>query len=639
VTEYAWATNASRPTLLVPVGGELHVGTGQDAHQAAERLTRLEGVADAAAAILSPDGSCVAFASESVRDVWLAPVDGSPQRRLTGDASDGTFNGLAEFAASEELDRYEGMWWSTDSRHLAYAHVDERGVPPYMIGHLGGASPSFEEHRYPFAGGPNAVVTLRVVPVDGGATVEVDLGMAADDYLARVVPEASGGWLVAVLPRAQRSLRWLRVTTDGQATDLWSEATDLWVNVDTHTRALSDGRILRSTERSGFRHLELRGADGAIERQLTAGDWMVTEVAYVDEARGEVLFLATADGATERHLYSVPLDAAEPVRRPERLTTERGWHLATVSADGTWWIDTWSTLEHAPTVVARRRDTGDTVVIHEPSLTAQAAGYVMPELLTVTAADGTTSLDAGLYRPLHPVSSPPPCVVWVYGGPHAQYVKRSWEMPAYPIRQYLAQCGVAVLVVDNRGAGARGLAFEGVLDGQLGVAEVDDQAAAIRQLAAAGEIDATRIGITGGSYGGFMTLNCLIREPELFRAGVAVAPVTHWTGYDTAYTERYLGKPDEHPEAYERSSILPRAADLPDTALLIHGAIDENVHLRHSVRLVAALQALDRELELVMLPADRHRARTADGLRTRDRRTVQHLLAALGVPLPAELTH
>jgi dipeptidyl-peptidase-4 len=208
---------------------------------------------------------------------------------------------------------------------------------------------------------------------------------------------------------------------------------------------------------------------------------------------------------------------------------------------------------------------------------------------------------------------------------------------AYPLRRYLAQQGAAVLVVDNRGTADRGVAFEAVVDGQIGGAELDDQVAAVRQLAARGEIDASRVGITGGSYGGLMTLFALARAPATFRVGVAVSPVTAQEGYDTAYTERYLGTPASNPEGYRASSPLTCAADLEGQLLLIHGAIDENVHLRHSVRLVAALQVLGHDVELVVLPHDRHRARTRDGLRTRDRRTVSHLLEGLGLPLPAEL--
>jgi dipeptidyl-peptidase-4 len=355
------------------------------------------------------------------------------------------------------------------------------------------------------------------------------------------------------------------------------------------------------------------------------------------------MFTGTRDGVLERHLYAVPIAAETPIRDPARLTSEPGWHEAIVSRDGSRWVDTWSTPEHAPRVVVRSRDGNDPIAILEPTVTPASLGLTPPELLELTAADGATSLYAALYRPSPDPSAPstragpPPCVVWVYGGPRSQYVKRAWEMTVQPLRQYLAQQGAAVLVVDNRGTANRGLAFESVLDGRLGAAELDDQLAAIEQLAARGEIDRGRMGITGGSYGGLMTLFALARAPDTFRVGVAVSPVTAQDGYDTAYTERYLGTPPSNPEGYRASSPLTCAADLGGQLLVIHGAIDENVHLRHSLRLVAALQTAGRDLELVVLPHDRHRARTRDGLRTRDRRTTRHLLAGLGLPLPAEL--
>jgi dipeptidyl-peptidase 4 len=204
------------------------------------------------------------------------------------------------------------------------------------------------------------------------------------------------------------------------------------------------------------------------------------------------------------------------------------------------------------------------------------------------------------------------------------------------LRQYLAQQGAAVVVVDNRGTASRGIAFESVVDRRLGSAEIDDQAAAVRQLVERGEVDPDRVAITGGSYGGHLTLLALMREPDLFGTGVAVSPVTAWDGYDTAYTERYLGTPDANPDGYRESSPIIRARALRGRLLLIHGAVDENVHLRHSVRLVAALQAADRDAELVVLPDDRHRVRSPHGLLTRDRRTVGHLLGGLGLPFPAE---
>jgi len=638
VTEYAWATDAAEPTLMTRVAGRVFLAVGDEALTG---VRPLPGVESASCAVLAPDGRRVAFVRDG--DLWVATLDGSPPRRLTDDAEPGVFNGLAEFVAAEELARFDGLWWSADSQQIAYAHVDERAVPPYVIAHLGDEAPTYEEHRYPFAGGPNVQVSLRVAAAAGGPSVQVELGTAPDDYLARVVADPTGGWLAAVLPRDQRSLRWLRVATDGSARELWAEAMEPWINLDGDTRVLTDGRVLRSTEATGYRHLELRLADGTLDRRLTDGEWAVTGVAHVDEARGEVLFTGTRDGVIERHLYAVPISAETPMRDPQRLTREPGWHDAVVSRDGGRWVDTWSTPEDAPRVVVRSRDGEAPITILEPTVTPRSLGLEPPELLELIAADGKTRLHAALYRPSPGPSAasspggPPPCVVWVYGGPHSQYVKRSWEMTVQPLRQYLAQQGAAVLVVDNRGTANRGLAFESVLDGQLGAAELDDQLAAIDQLASRGEIDRGRVGLTGGSHGGLMTLFALARAPGTFRVGVAVSPVTAQEGYDTAYTERYLGTPASNPDGYRASSPLACAADLDGRLLVIHGAIDENVHFRHSVRLVAALQAAGRDLELVVLPHDRHRARTRDGLRTRDRRTVRHLLEGLGLPLPAEL--
>jgi len=632
VTEFAWASHAEQPTLVVPLGGQVFVGSGPNAGDA---LASLPGVGGVSTAAVAPDGRHVAFVRDG--DLWATALDGgAPPRRLTHDAEDGVFNGLAEFVAAEELDRHEGLWWSRDGRHLAFAHVDERHLPTFTIAHLGAAEPQHEEHRYPFAGGPNARVMLRIATIEGRGVVDVDLGAADDDYLARVVPEASGSWLVAVLPRAQRSLRWLRVQPGGQATELWTEESEPWLNLDQHTRALDDGSILRSTERTGFRHLELRAPDGELLRQLTGGDWVVTDVRHVDQARREVLFMGTADGPPERHLYSVPLDAPAPERAPQRLTAEPGWHAVTVSRHGSQWADTWSDLDHAPSVTVRDRGGGKTVTVQLSAASAASLGRHPPELRSVTAADGETRLDAALYRPAEPAATPPPCVVWVYGGPHAQYVKNAWEMTVSPLRQYLAQAGVAVLVVDNRGSNYRGLAFEAPLAGHLGGVEIADQCAAVEELAGAGEIDGTRVAMTGGSYGGFMTLMSVIRRPDVFRCGVAIAPVTDQRGYDTAYIERYLGDPADEPDAYARSSVLPHADLLKGSVLVIHGAIDENVHLRHSIRLAAAMQARGRDLDLVVLPDDRHRVRSPNGLLTRDRRTVQHLLQGLGVDLPAD---
>jgi dipeptidyl-peptidase-4 len=227
-------------------------------------------------------------------------------------------------------------------------------------------------------------------------------------------------------------------------------------------------------------------------------------------------------------------------------------------------------------------------------------------------------------------------VVWVYAGPHRQYVVRSWEATADPLRQYLAQCGATVVVVDSRGSEFRGVAFESVIQGRLGWNEVADQAAAVRQLIQRRVLRDGAVGIYGGSYGGFMTLRAMAREPELFGVGVAISSVADWAEYDTAYTERYLGTPTTTPEAYRRSSALAYAAEVRGSLLLMHGTSDENVLMRNSTRLVEAFRSAGREVELVPLIGQRHRAR-GSAIRVRDARTAAHLLRGLGLPVPEEL--
>lgn len=633
VTSFIWATDAEEPTLLVPMSGRLFVAWGSEAERGVHEIAGVEG---ASGSLLSPDGSLVSFTVGG--DLHVAAVRGGATQRITDDAEAGVFNGLAEFVAAEELDRFEGACWSADSRFLAFAHVDERHVPPITILHDASSNPAEEVHHYPFAGGPNARVSLRIADPASSEQRDVDLGMAPDDYLARVIADPAGGWLVATLPRDQRTLRWHHVSAEGSATHLWTEAGDPWVNLDDDTRILSDGRILRSTERSGFRHLELRSPGGDLERVLTAGAWVVTGVVAIAPRRGEVLFTATRDGVLERHLYAVPLAAERPVADPERLTPERGWHAVVGSRDGERWIDTWSDLHQGPRVTIAARD-GESRLIQASSTTATKEHLEPPRLLEVTSADGRTPLHAALYRAATRVGStePPPTVVWVYGGPHSQYVRNAWELTVNGLRQALAQAGATVVVVDNRATGFRGLEFESAVDGRMGWNEVADQAAALRQLAERGLVDLRRVGITGGSYGGFMAILAMALEPDLFTTGVAIAPVGEWTGYDTAYTERYLGLPRENPDGYRLSSALTHVPAVKGDLLLIHGTADENVHLRHSMRLVEAFRETGREIELVRLPEQRHRTR-GGAIRERDRRTIAHLLSGLGLPLPDELS-
>jgi dipeptidyl-peptidase-4 len=613
ITSYSYATNAGPPVLMVPTPGGLSIRKGDG------QFVLLPGSEGAIAPQLSPDGTLVAY----VRDGELQVQDtaGGPVRTLTQGAVPGITNGLAEFVAQEEMGRSEGFWWSPDGRYLAYERADSRRIPIYPILHQGKDEIDIEEHAYPFAGAPNALVQLGVVSVSGADTIWMDLGPDPDIYLARVAWTPGGQLTAQIEKRDQQTLRLVRFDLEtGAATSLITEQGTPWINLSDDTRFLKSGEILWSSERSGFRHLYLYNADGEEVRQVTTGDWMVTRVAALDETQRIVYLEATRNSVLERHLYAASLDSGEVIRQ---LTSEPGWHQTEVSPDFQHFVDWWSSLGHAP--AAQLRDIEgrpEAVLFEQPDMTPSALGLQPPELTKFRTRDGV-ELHAAVYNPaeIEP-GRRYPVVVSVYGGPHAQMVTNLWGMTVDLRAQYLAQRGFVVLKVDNRGSANRGLAFEAPIARNMGDIEVRDQVDAVRALAERDYVDGERVGIYGWSYGGYMTLMALLRAPDVFRVGVAGAPVTHWDGYDTFYTERYMGLPQSNPEGYRQSAAMTHVDNLRGKLLLVHGMIDENVHFRHTGRLLGALAAANKPYDLLLFPEERHMPREARGLEYQESRVL-----------------
>lgn len=604
VTSYRWAPEGS--LLVVPLQGAVHVTNGitgpfrslvgADEHPVLDPMP-------------SRDGSAVAFVRDA--ELYVVAADGGDPVQVTAGArGTGRTNGLAEFVAQEEMGRSVGYWWSRDGHYLAFAEVDDTHIPVFRIGHLGEAAPGTdEEHRYPFAGAGNVVVRLGVVPATGGSPVWLDLG-GPDRYLARVHWLPDGSLAAEVQHRDQRTLEVYRYDpATGHRTRVLTETSDVWVNLHDGFRGLEHGGFLWLSERTGFRHLYRYDDAGELVAPLTAGDWMVDAVEGVDADAGLVWFTATKDGARERHLYSVPLDGGA-VRR---VTREPGTHHVVVDHHHRRFVDAHSSAARPPRVDLRDLATGDVVrVLYEnEDPLVRALRLEPPELATFEARDGTT-LHAALYHPDAEDSgrsAPHPLVIAVYGGPHAQLVVDEWRVTAAMRAQHLRSRGFLVAVVDNRGSARRGLAFEAAVRHDLGNLEVQDQVDGVRWLVDRGLADPDRVGVYGWSYGGYMALMCLARAPDVFKAAVAGAPVTHWDGYDTHYTERYMGTPEENPDGYERSSVMYHVDAIRGALLLVHGLVDENVHFRHTGRLVNALIRARVPYDLLLFPDERHSPR------------------------------
>jgi dipeptidyl-peptidase 4 len=607
VTQYAWAREANR--LLIPLSGALCV---QDGAGAPLRTVVPAGEHSAIDPQLSPDGAWVAYVRDA--ELYVVAAEGGAPRQITdGARGTGKTHGLAEYIAQEEMGRAHGFWWSPDSARIAFTEADETHIPVYRIVHQGkdaAGEGAYEDHRYPFAGQPNATVRLAVVPVDDGAPIWMDLGPEHDQdhYLARVDWFPNGTLTAQIENRAQTTLDLVRFDPQtGARTTLLRETSDLWINLHSMLRPLKDGGFIWASERTGFQHLYRYDGSGNLLNVITQGDWLVDGIAGVDEARGLVYFLGTLGGPTERHLYAAPLDGGEP----RRITPEPGMHTVVTDHALRRFVDIHHAADTPPTVTLRSLADGTLLRTLYDTIDPRIARLALapPELVTLQSRDGET-LYGAIYRPPARFGDGPyPTIVNVYGGPHAQTVQNGWQMTVNMRAQYLSRLGFLVFMLDNRGSARRGLAFEGCIRHDMGNLEVQDQVDGVRWLVAQGLADPERVGIYGWSYGGYMSLMSLARAPETFKVAVAGAPVTHYDGYDTHYTERYMGTPQSNPQGYAEGSVMHHVPQMRGKLLIVHGLIDENVHFRHTARLINALIRARKPYDLLLFPDERHMPR------------------------------
>jgi dipeptidyl-peptidase-4 len=607
ITSVVRAKNAD--VAIIPLGGDLYVLKGSDGPL--ERLTDTEG--PEIDPQLSPDGTKVVYVWQG--QLWLLDLGTKEKRELSEKADEGFTGGLAEFMAQEEMGRSTGFWWEPGGDWITYQSSDERHIPLYSIVNQGASEYSVETHRYPFSGAANAKVKLFYcgVTTQGGNQWPFD-SLNGDVYLARVDWYAKLIPLIQVLSRDQRSLKLYKFENSNEQPKLLLEdVADTWINLHNDLRVIDTGEILWSSERTGFRHLELYDKEGKKIRDLTSGPWAVDAVEQVDAKRREVWFSGWMENPLEKHLYRVSLDGGAITK----VTYEAGTHKAVVAPDGETYVDTFTSRTRPPVTRIVARDGRVITTIDDASLSDPRVDQLKltpPEIVSFQGRDGTKFYGA-YYAPRSKTLGPkPPLIVLLYGGPHVQYVSENWTLTADMNAQHLAERGFAVWKMDNRGSARRGHAFESAIRRNMGSVEVRDQADGVAFVAKRWpEVDTKRVGVSGSSYGGYMTLRCLTEANDVFKAGVAIAPVTDWDGYDTCYTERYMGTPINNPQGYHDSSVLHAVARLKGDLMIIHGMIDENVHFRHSARLVTALIAANKTFRMLPLPEERHSSRKEPG--------------------------
>lgn len=550
---------------------------------------------------LSPDSTKVSF--RRVHDLYVLDIATKETRQLTHDGSPNIWNAELDWVYPEELSLGTAHWWSPDSQSIAYLQFDVGREPLYPHSDVLRMQAVYEPQRYPKAGTPNADVRLGIAAAAGGRTRWIDAGETRDWLLARVkwAPDSREVFLQK-LNRVQNELQLLAGDRASGKSHLVLRETDAaWINVGDDPLFLKDETFFWTSERSSFRHVYRYSNQGELLAQVTRGEWDVTAIAGVNEPQSRLYFTSTEASPLERQFYSIRFDGTGK----QRLTSLSGTHNISMSPDAASYMDTHSNLKQPSRRVLYKSDGGEWAVYREADRKVSDEYELLPtEIVEVKAADGAT-LYARLIKPAKfEAGRKYPAIVTVYGGPQAQSVRDAWSGLTWD--QALAHKGFVVWQVDNRGSSGRGHKWEAKLYRRLGKQELEDQLDGIRHLVGMGFVDPSRIGIYGWSYGGFMTLYSLTNAPQIFRAGVAGAPVTDWHNYDTIYTERYLGLPQENEEGYKQSSPVTHAGKLASHLMIVHNIEDDNVLFGNSLQMIDALEKAGKQFEFQLYPQKSH---------------------------------
>ncbi|MDE3058986.1 MAG: DPP IV N-terminal domain-containing protein [Bacteroidota bacterium] len=558
----------------------------------------------------SPDGTMIGFVRAN--NLFVMDLATKKETQLTFDGAEHIINGQFDWVYQEEFAIISGWRWSPDSKRIAFWRLDENRVPEYTITEWDSLHLKLIHQRYPKAGDPNSIVKIGIADVAAGKVVWADVehgakgGSGNDDdiYIPRIQWTQDNNMLaIEKLNRAQNKLDLLFADASTGSTKLiLTENADKWIDIRDDLTFLKNNQFIWSSERDGYLHFYLYDKNGKLVNQITKGQWQIDGYYGVDERSKTLYYSSTETSPLERQIFRIRLDGTHK----EQLTQIDGVHTATFSADHKFFLDHYSNLTTPPCIVLRNDDGKeiDKVVSGEiPALKE----YALPatKLISFTTSDGV-SLNASITVPEDFDSTKKyPVLFYVYGGPGSQLVTDSWNRDMM-WNTYLTEHGYILFTVDNRGTGARGRDFEQVVFHHLGKWEVHDQIEGAKYLAALPYVDKGRIGIWGWSYGGYMASMVILHGADYFKTAVAVAPVTHWKFYDTIYTERYMGTPEENPEGYEESAPLNDAAELKGNFLLIHGTSDDNVHFQNSADFVTALHNANKQFSFMIYPDKNH---------------------------------
>lgn len=554
----------------------------------------------------SPDGTKVSYIHNN--NLYYKDLTNGTVTQVTTDGQrNAIINGTTDWVYEEEFALIKAYGWSPDSKYLGFLRFDESAVKEFTLTYYNELYPDLYTFKYPKAGEDNSVVTAHLYQLAENKTHAIHLGEY--EYIPRLEwSGTSNNLILQTLNRHQNHLKYHLVSpnNDGSITSrvFFEEKSDTYVEIDNNLLILSDGQsILRTSEADGYNHIYQLSFDGT-SRQITTGKWDVIEFLGIDEKAKTIYYVSAENGAIHKSIYKVGLNG----RNKTLISSATGSNSADFSNGMKYFIKTWSDA-NTPPVMTLCDNTGKEISTLESNaaLRERLKEYNLSQLEFVSFKGAATELNGYMIKPPHfDPSKKYPVYVHIYGGPGSNTVENGWNGFDYMYHQLLAQKGYIVVSVDPRGTLYRGADFKKSTYLQLGKLETEDFIAVGKELQTYPYVDRERIGIMGWSYGGFMTSLAMTKGADVFKMGIAVAPVTNWRYYDNIYTERFMRTPQENEDGYDQNSPINFVNQLKGKYLLIHGSGDDNVHYQNTMEMINALVKADKQFDLFIYPNKNH---------------------------------
>ncbi|UGS23959.1 S9 family peptidase [Flavobacterium channae] len=556
----------------------------------------------------SADGTKIAYAFEN--NLYVHDLVSGAKIQLTQDGQKNKIiNGITDWVYEEEFAFVKAYDWNVTGTKVAYIKFDETEVPEFSMDMYNeGLYPTQTVFKYPKAGEKNAIVSLHIFDLKSGTTKKINLGDYKDFYIPRIKWTNDAAVLsVQVMNRHQNNLDLHFVDANAGTTKIvLNEKDNAYVDVTDNLTFLKDNSFIWTSEKDGFNHIYHYDKSGKLKKQITSGKWEVTNYYGFDEKSGMIYYQSVENGSINRDVYAIKVDGKSKVR----LSSKTGTNSATFSPNFQYFINTYSSVSTAPTYTLNDSKNGAVVktIVSNEAVEQKLAKYDVgqKEFFVLTTEKGN-QLNAWMIKPKNfDATKKYPVFMYQYSGPGSQQVANQWNSANDYWFMMLAQQGYIVACVDGRGTGLKGAAFKKCTQKELGKYEVEDQIDAAKVIGKYNYVDASRIGIFGWSYGGFMSSNCLFQGADVFKMAIAVAPVTSWRYYDSIYTERYMQTPQENASGYDNNSPINHVSKLKGNFLLIHGTADDNVHVQNTMKMVEALVQANKQFDWAIYPDKNH---------------------------------